>query len=153
MGFRALRLRDRFDLVHMRAHPVRPQHASGMPLVMSSEGSSSIVYLGWDDDPDRGAPSAARSGSAVGVGKPGGITSSFSESAPQRRFSWRAHSLNTYDRVTVWSVRKRSRTPRARYERDVETLSRRTRARKLVEILDEACARSTVRRLSGRDRV
>jgi glycosyltransferase involved in cell wall biosynthesis len=53
MGFRALRLRDRFDLIHVHAHPVRLRHASGVPLVMS-EGSSSAVYLGdylgWDDD-------------------------------------------------------------------------------------------------------
>jgi glycosyltransferase involved in cell wall biosynthesis len=53
MGFRALRLRDRFDLIHVHAHPVRLEHASGVPLVMS-EGSSSAVYLGdylgWDDD-------------------------------------------------------------------------------------------------------
>ena len=63
MGFRALRLRDRFDLVHVHAHPVRLQHASGVPLVMS-EGSSSAVYLGdylgWDDDRIAGAYRRAR---------------------------------------------------------------------------------------------
>lgn len=53
MGFRALRVRDSFDLVHVHAHPV---HLAGMgdrPLVMS-EGSSSAVYLGdylgWDEE-------------------------------------------------------------------------------------------------------
>ena len=63
MGFRALRLRERFDLIHVHAHPVRLRHASGVPLVMS-EGSSSAVYLGdylgWDDDRIAGAYRRAR---------------------------------------------------------------------------------------------
>lgn len=45
MGFRALRLTDRFDLVHVHAHPVRLAGLRGAPLVMS-EGSSAAVYLG-----------------------------------------------------------------------------------------------------------
>ena len=53
MGFRALRLRARFDLVHVHAHPVSLRGLRGAPLVMS-EGSSAAVYvgayLGWDDD-------------------------------------------------------------------------------------------------------
>jgi glycosyltransferase involved in cell wall biosynthesis len=53
VGFRALRLRDSFDLVHVHAHPVRLTGLGGTPLVMS-EGSSSAVYLGdylgWDSD-------------------------------------------------------------------------------------------------------
>ncbi len=53
MGFRALRLRDRFDLVHVHAHPIRLAGLGRTPLVMS-EGSSSAVYLrdylGWDDE-------------------------------------------------------------------------------------------------------
>ena len=52
MGFRALRLVDRFDLVHVHAHPVSLRGLRGAPLVMS-EGSSAAVYigeyLGWDD--------------------------------------------------------------------------------------------------------
>jgi glycosyltransferase involved in cell wall biosynthesis len=52
MGFRALRVRDRFDLVHVHAHPVSLAGLRGTPFVMS-EGSSSAVYigeyLGWDD--------------------------------------------------------------------------------------------------------
>lgn len=51
MGFRALRLSERFDLVHVHAHPVRLVGMRGTPLVMS-EGSSAAVYLGdylgWD---------------------------------------------------------------------------------------------------------
>lgn len=51
IGFRALRLRERFDLVHVHAHPVLLRNLDGTPLVMS-EGSSSAVYLGdylgWD---------------------------------------------------------------------------------------------------------
>ena len=39
MGFRALRLRERFDLVHVHAHPVRLSDLGSTPLVMS-EGSS-----------------------------------------------------------------------------------------------------------------
>jgi glycosyltransferase involved in cell wall biosynthesis len=53
MGFRALRIRDGFDLVHVHAHPVRLARIGTTPLVMS-EGSSSAVYLGdylgWDED-------------------------------------------------------------------------------------------------------
>ena len=52
MGFRALRLREHFDLTHVHAHPVRLARLRGTPLVMS-EGSSSAVYLGdylgWDE--------------------------------------------------------------------------------------------------------
>jgi glycosyltransferase involved in cell wall biosynthesis len=52
MGFRALRLRERFDFVHVHAHPVRLARLRGTPVVMS-EGSSSAVYLGdylnWDE--------------------------------------------------------------------------------------------------------
>jgi glycosyltransferase involved in cell wall biosynthesis len=52
MGFRALALRERFDLVHVHAHPVRLARLNATPLVMS-EGSSSAVYLqdylGWSD--------------------------------------------------------------------------------------------------------
>jgi len=52
MGFRSLALEDRFDLVHVHAHPVRLANLRGTPLVMS-EGSSSAVYLheylNWDD--------------------------------------------------------------------------------------------------------
>lgn len=51
MGFRALRLRRRFDLVHVHAHPVSLSRLHSTPVVMS-EGSSSAVYLadylGWD---------------------------------------------------------------------------------------------------------
>jgi glycosyltransferase involved in cell wall biosynthesis len=52
IGFRALRLRRPFDLVHVHAHPVRLTGLGSTPLVMS-EGSSSAVYLGeylgWDE--------------------------------------------------------------------------------------------------------
>ena len=52
MGFRALRLRERFDLVHVHAHPVRLRDLDGAPLIMS-EGSSSGIYLrdyvGWGE--------------------------------------------------------------------------------------------------------
>lgn len=52
MGFRALRVRDRFDLVHVHAHPVHLAGVRHTPVVMS-EGSSSAVYLGdylgWDE--------------------------------------------------------------------------------------------------------
>jgi len=52
MGFRALALRERFDLVHVHAHPVRLARRRATPIVMS-EGSSSAVYLqdylGWSD--------------------------------------------------------------------------------------------------------
>ena len=52
LGLRSLRLRERFDLVHVHAHPVRLGGLGDTPLVMS-EGSSSAVYLGdylaWDD--------------------------------------------------------------------------------------------------------
>jgi glycosyltransferase involved in cell wall biosynthesis len=53
MGFRALALRERYDLVHVHAHPVWLRGLGDTPLVMS-EGSSSAVYLGdylgWDED-------------------------------------------------------------------------------------------------------
>jgi glycosyltransferase involved in cell wall biosynthesis len=52
-GFRVLRLGERFDLVHVHAHPVRLLGLRGAPVLMS-EGSSTAVYLaeylGWDDD-------------------------------------------------------------------------------------------------------
>jgi hypothetical protein len=52
IGFRALRLRRSFDLVHVHAHPVRLTGLGTTPLVMS-EGSSNAVYLGeylgWDE--------------------------------------------------------------------------------------------------------
>jgi glycosyltransferase involved in cell wall biosynthesis len=52
MGFRALRLREPFELVHVHAHPVHLAGLGATPLVMS-EGSSAAVYLGdylgWDD--------------------------------------------------------------------------------------------------------
>jgi glycosyltransferase involved in cell wall biosynthesis len=51
IGFRSLRLRKRFDLVHVHAHPTRLARLDGTPLVMS-EGSSPAVYveqyLGWE---------------------------------------------------------------------------------------------------------
>lgn len=51
MGFRALRLRRPFDLVHVHAHRASLSGLRGTPVVMS-EGSSSAVYLGdylgWD---------------------------------------------------------------------------------------------------------
>lgn len=51
MGFRALRVHDGYDVVHVHAHPVMLKGMNGVPLVMS-EGSSSAVYLGdylgWD---------------------------------------------------------------------------------------------------------
>lgn len=53
IGFRALRLRNSFDLVHVHAHPVRLANLGGTPLIMS-EGSSSATYLGeylgWSED-------------------------------------------------------------------------------------------------------
>lgn len=52
MGFRALRLRERFDLVHVHAHPVHLRGLGSTPLVMS-EGSSAAIYigdyLGWNE--------------------------------------------------------------------------------------------------------
>jgi glycosyltransferase involved in cell wall biosynthesis len=45
IGMRALHLRERFDLVHVHAHPARLRGIGDTPLVMS-EGSSSAVYLG-----------------------------------------------------------------------------------------------------------
>jgi glycosyltransferase involved in cell wall biosynthesis len=52
IGIRALRIRDRFDLIHVHAHPNRLARIGDTPLVMS-EGSSSAVYLGeylgWDE--------------------------------------------------------------------------------------------------------
>jgi glycosyltransferase involved in cell wall biosynthesis len=63
MGFRALALREEFDLVHVHAHPVRLARRGATPLVMS-EGSSSAVYLhdylGWSDDRMRRAYDRAR---------------------------------------------------------------------------------------------
>jgi glycosyltransferase involved in cell wall biosynthesis len=53
MGFRALRVRNGFDLIHVHAHPALLKRPKGLPVVMS-EGSSSAVYLGdylgWDDE-------------------------------------------------------------------------------------------------------
>ncbi len=50
MGFRAVRLKRHYDLVHVHAHPVAVGNLGSTPLVMS-EGSSSAVYLldylGW----------------------------------------------------------------------------------------------------------
>jgi glycosyltransferase involved in cell wall biosynthesis len=50
IGFRALLLRQRYDLVHVHAHPTSLWGLGDTPLVMS-EGSSSAVYLteylGW----------------------------------------------------------------------------------------------------------
>ncbi len=52
MGFRALSLKEPFEVVHVHAHPVSIAGLGDVPLVMS-EGSSSAVYLqdylGWDD--------------------------------------------------------------------------------------------------------
>lgn len=45
MGIRALRLHERYDLVHAHAHPTSLWGLGDTPLVMS-EGSSSAVYLG-----------------------------------------------------------------------------------------------------------
>jgi glycosyltransferase involved in cell wall biosynthesis len=71
MGFRALRVRDPFDLVHVHAHPARLSGLHGTPLVMS-EGSSSAVYigeyLGWDDGRLRkGYARARRMYQALGI--------------------------------------------------------------------------------------
>ena len=71
MGFRALRLVDRFDLVHVHAHPVALRGLRGAPLVMS-EGSSAAVYigdyLGWDDARlGRGLARARRMYRALGI--------------------------------------------------------------------------------------
>jgi glycosyltransferase involved in cell wall biosynthesis len=53
MGMRALRVRDRFDLIHVHAHPILLMGIGSTPVVMS-EGSSSAVYLkdylGWSDE-------------------------------------------------------------------------------------------------------
>jgi glycosyltransferase involved in cell wall biosynthesis len=53
MGLRSLRLRERFDVVHVHAHPARIGALGRIPLVMS-EGSSSAVYirdyLNWGED-------------------------------------------------------------------------------------------------------
>jgi glycosyltransferase involved in cell wall biosynthesis len=49
--FRALHLRDSFDLVHVHAHPVRLAKLGRTPLVMSESSSSAVYlrdYLGWD---------------------------------------------------------------------------------------------------------
>ena len=52
IGFRALRLKTHYDLVHAHAHPTFLQGLGGTPLVLS-EGSSAAVYLGeylgWSD--------------------------------------------------------------------------------------------------------
>lgn len=45
IGFRALRLSQRYDLVHVHAHPTVLLDLNDTPLVLS-EGSSSAVYLG-----------------------------------------------------------------------------------------------------------
>jgi glycosyltransferase involved in cell wall biosynthesis len=71
MGFRALRMRERFDLVHVHAHPVRLGGLGSTPLVMS-EGSSAAVYLahylGWDQDRlTRGFRRARRLYRALGI--------------------------------------------------------------------------------------
>jgi glycosyltransferase involved in cell wall biosynthesis len=71
MGFRALRLVERFDLVHVHAHPVSLRGLRGAPVVMS-EGSSAAVYigeyLGWDDARlARGLRRARRMYRALGV--------------------------------------------------------------------------------------
>lgn len=71
MGFRALRLERRFDLVHVHAHPVLLGGRDGIPLVMS-EGSSSAVYLGdylgWEVERiDRGYRRARRIYRALGI--------------------------------------------------------------------------------------
>ncbi|MDQ3571814.1 MAG: glycosyltransferase family 4 protein [Actinomycetota bacterium] len=62
IGFRAVKLRESFDLIHVHAHPVRLTGLSSTPVVMS-EGSSSVVYLrdylGWTDERIAGALSRA----------------------------------------------------------------------------------------------
>lgn len=45
MGFRAIKLDGRHDLIHVHAHPVHLKGLGSRPLVMS-EGSCSAVYLG-----------------------------------------------------------------------------------------------------------
>ena len=63
MGFRALRLRDRFDLVHVHAHPIRLKGLGNIPLVMSENASSAVYlgdYLGWDEEHLASAYSRAR---------------------------------------------------------------------------------------------
>ena len=53
INFRALRLRERFDLVHAHAHPTRLFGDRGVPFVMSENSASAVylgAYLGWDDD-------------------------------------------------------------------------------------------------------
>jgi glycosyltransferase involved in cell wall biosynthesis len=53
IGFRSLRIKSHFDLVHVHAHPTRLTRLGRIPLVLS-EGSSPIVYveqyLGWDKE-------------------------------------------------------------------------------------------------------
>jgi glycosyltransferase involved in cell wall biosynthesis len=71
MGFRALHLREPFDLVHVHAHPASLSGLRGVPLVMS-EGSSSAVYigeyLGWDAERLRkGFARARRMYRALGI--------------------------------------------------------------------------------------
>ena len=62
IGFRSLSLRERFDLVHVHAHPIR-LGGRRAPVVMS-EGSSSAVYLGdylnWSEDRLRAGYARAR---------------------------------------------------------------------------------------------
>lgn len=62
IGFRALRLRKRYDVIHAHAHPVWLRGVRGAPLIMS-EGSSAAVYLadylGWT--PARVAAALAKS--------------------------------------------------------------------------------------------
>ncbi|MGH2951354.1 MAG: glycosyltransferase family 4 protein [Solirubrobacterales bacterium] len=71
MGFRALSIDERFDLIHVHAHPISLRGARGTPLVMS-EGSSSAVYLadylGWDQERlARGYRRARRVYRALGI--------------------------------------------------------------------------------------
>ncbi len=71
LGFRSLRLRDRFELVHVHAHPIRLGGLRDIPLVMS-EGSSSAVYLGdylgWEDERlERGYSRARRAYRWLGI--------------------------------------------------------------------------------------
>ena len=71
MGFRSFALRERFDLVHVHAHPVRLGGLGRVPLVMS-EGSSSAVYLrdylNWDEDQvARGYARARRTYRILGI--------------------------------------------------------------------------------------
>jgi glycosyltransferase involved in cell wall biosynthesis len=71
MGFRSLRLRDKFDLVHVHAHPVRLAGLRGTPLVMSENASAAVYlgdYLGWDEARlSRGLHRARRMYRALGI--------------------------------------------------------------------------------------